>query len=150
VRSDKGFRIFDLIIYGAVAVLIVALFLAFVVFRDRSQIDGVSAYINNELVFTYTFEDDEYKIVKEDNVQIISDDDKELKVKFVIGDGYNDMTINKYERSANVTDADCSARKDCVYMDSITEKSKSIHCTPHGLKILPAGYEAVDDGYLNM
>jgi hypothetical protein len=151
VRSDKGFKIYDLIIYAAVILVIVALFLSFVVFRDTTKIDGISVYLKNELAFTYTFDGDEYNVVKSENIEIISNDSTELNIKILSDDdGYNLLTINKIEGWADVTEANCSTRKDCVYMDRIEEKSQGIFCTPHGLKILPYDYEEVDDGKINM
>jgi hypothetical protein len=152
VRSDKWFKFLDLFVYAALAVVIVVLFIVFVFTKDTTPLKGINVYLNNEIIFVYSFKDDEYTINSPQNVEIISEDDSQLCIKIVSGKNYadyNDIVINKEEAWVNITAANCSTRKDCVYTPKITNSaSLPITCNPHGLKILPFGYEKTVDGNL--
>ena len=45
VKKDKGFKLFDLIIYGVVAVLVAVLFIVVFTTRDASPLTGVRIYL---------------------------------------------------------------------------------------------------------
>jgi hypothetical protein len=149
VRGDKGFKILDLILYGGLIVLIVALFIAFVFFKDTSPLKGVEIYVKNNLVFTYDFEAGKYTVADENVIEVVDDGTTELKIKIVTeNDGYNYVTINKSESWVDLTDANCSYRKDCVHMTRISDVSSTIICTPHAVQIVPVGYQEEEDNGL--
>lgn len=146
VREGKPFKIWDLIIYGVIVAVIAALFLAFFLTRDKTPLKGVRIYLENRPVFAYSFDKGEYKVLDADAVQIVGEGER-LELKIVSKGGFNDVTIDPKERWAQVTQADCSYRKDCVHTPKIKDNGSTIVCQPHSLKILPYDY-LNDDGTL--
>ncbi|MDE6356623.1 MAG: NusG domain II-containing protein [Clostridia bacterium] len=171
VKADKGFKIWDLIIYGAVALIIAVIFIAVFVTRDASPLKGVKIYTDEVLVFEYNFTDGEYKNYSPQTVVIIekplavqsvgshvilhdppvilrlaeeSPAENTLKIKVTANGGYNVIEIDKAERSVKITEADCGKR-DCVYTAAITDNSGMIYCSPHKLRILPYDFDAGDN-----
>ena len=65
VRGDRGFRIWDLAVYAALAVIIIALFIAFVFTADSSPITSVSIVSGfgseQHTICTYNFQTDALK-----------------------------------------------------------------------------------------
>lgn len=146
VKADRGFKLWDLIIYGGIILLAAVLF--FVVFftRDSRPLKGIKIYVGNEIVFDYNFEESKY--VSGDSAEILSDSEDELTVKiFTEGSGYNIVKIEK-NGAVDVTEANCRT-KDCVYTAKITDSGGAIYCRSHGLKILPYGYD-IDNGDIIM
>ncbi|MCD8309387.1 MAG: NusG domain II-containing protein [Clostridia bacterium] len=145
IKSNKFFKVWDIIIYAVLAVVIVALFLSVFLTSDNSPLSGINVYYNNEVVFTYAFDDNKYEILSESNISV-EEDDNSLTVYFTTdgGDGHNTIYIDTSNKTVKVTESDCSNRKDCVYMSAISDNSGLIVCTPHRLKIMPADY--TDDG----
>jgi hypothetical protein len=149
VREDKGFKIFDLIIYGVLAALILVLFIVFVFTADRQDLRGINVRVANDVVFTYSFEDNKYDVINAKLVEIVSESDDELNIRVLFdNDGYNDITINKKDVWVQVTAANCSYRKDCVYTSAITDDSSMIVCAPRGLFIVPYNYTVTPDGII--
>lgn len=151
VKKDRFFRIWDILVYGIIAAVIVALFLAVTLTSDKSTLEGIEVYYNNNLAFTYDFAEDKLDITLEDNIAVEENGARTLKILFCTDDGslaehtdYNLIEINKSERTVSVTESDCSNRKDCVYTAAIKNSSGLIVCTPHRLRIMPADYK--DDG----
>lgn len=151
VKKDRFFKIWDILIYGIIAAVIVALFLAVTLTADKSSLSGIEGYYNNNLAFTYNFAEDELKVVLTDNIKVEENNSDTVKLLFVTDGGsltehtdYNIIEINKSARSVRITESDCSNRKDCVYSPAITNSAGLIVCSPHRLRILPADYE--DDG----
>lgn len=54
VKKDRFFKIWDILIYGIVAVVIVALFLAVTLTQDTSTLTGINIYYQDALAFTYS------------------------------------------------------------------------------------------------
>lgn len=133
VKEDRGFKPADLIIYGLIAVLVAALFIAVFASRDTSPLSGVRVYAGGDVVFEYDFNSKEYK-AHGDNVTVT--DGEVLKVRVDINGGYNIIEINPSARTAKVAEADCRGQ-DCVHTPAITDNSGIIYCSPHGLKIEP-------------
>lgn len=148
VKADKGFKIRDLAVYGAVILIIAVIFIAVFVTRDTSPLKGVKIYTDEVLVFEYNFTNGEYKNYAPQSV-ILSDSEESsaensLKIKITANGGYNVVEINTKERAVKVTEADCGKR-DCVYTAAITNSSGMIYCSPHKLRILPYDFEADDN-----
>lgn len=150
VKADKGFKIGDLILYGAVAVLIAALFLTFFLTSDTTPAQGFQITYNGNAVFRYDFYEEKYAVLRAENIEIVSESEEELLLVFYTDGrgGYNKITVDKGNRSVRVTDADCSARKDCVYMPAVSDNSSVIVCMRHSMVIEPLDYEIVDDGII--
>ncbi len=146
VKSERGFRIWDLLVYGIVAVLIVALFLSVFLTRDKSPLTAVGIYVNNQKVFVYDFEKGGYEILTKDGGITVESGAKSLTVKINNDYGYNEIVIEKAGK-VYATAADCGG-KDCTHMRPITDKSGIIYCSPHRLRIVPDDYKPDDDGII--
>lgn len=146
VKADKGFKIWDLAVYGAVAIVAVVIFLAVFLTRDSSPLEGVRVYSRGTPVFEYVFGKDEYKILGDGAAEVVvTDGDGELTVRVTTDDGYNVISVNK-SGGVKVTEADCK-NKDCVYIPEITDNGGIIFCSPHGLRVVPFDYDP-DDGII--
>lgn len=143
VKADKGFKIRDLAVYGAVILIIAVIFIAVFVTRDTSPLKGVKIYTDEVLVFEYNFTNGEYKNSSLETVTVTPAENS-LKIKITANGGYNVVEINIKERAVKVTEADCGKR-DCVYTAAITNSSGMIYCSPHKLRILPYDFEADDN-----
>lgn len=147
VKADKGFKIWDLIIYAAIAAVIVALFITFAIVPDKSAASDITVYYKNQAVYTYSFETLTGTIIDGSHIEETEETEEGLTLTFYGADQKqtNVIYIDKNEKSVNVTEANCSTRKDCVHMDKITDKSNVIICSPHNMKIQPNGYEIDPD-----
>ena len=142
VKADKGFKIWDLIVYGAVVLIIAVIFLAVFLTKDTSPLKGVKIYSDEALVFEYNFTSGEYKNSSPESVTVESGENL-LKIKVTANGGYNLIEIDTNERAVKVTEADCGKR-DCVYTSAIVDNGGMIYCSPHKLRILPFDFEADD------
>ena len=123
VRAEKGFKVWDLVVYAAVIILIVVLFVVFVFARDASPVDviTVSAGFAGEqrTVCTYTFA-----------TRSRTEDAIELTFHAENG-GHNVILIDIANASVSVTSADCPSL-DCVHTPAITSNSSlPIICSNH-------------------
>lgn len=142
VKSDRGFKIWDILIYGGIIALVAALLIALFVTKDSSPLKGFKIYVVNEVVYEYDFEKGELR--RGGAVETLSQKDEVLTLKVTAGSGYNIVEVGK--NYVRVTDADCP-KKDCIYTPAISDNGGIIYCLAHGLKILPAGYDE-DNGNL--
>ena len=151
VKKDRFFRIWDILVYGVIIVVVVALFLAVTLTADKSSLTAISAYYDNGVAFSYDFEKGELNIAMPDNVKVEDNGENTLTIIFCTNGGsldkpesYNTIVIDKAERTVSVTESDCSNRKDCVHTPALKDSSSLIVCSPHHLRILPDDYR--DDG----
>lgn len=153
VRGDRFFKIGDIFIYGAIAVIVAALFLAIFLTGDRSALTVVEGRYNNAVAFSYDFTADELSIYLPQNVAVdeFATDDGGITIIFCTDGGsleelksYNIIYIDRSARSVTVTESDCSSRRDCVYTPAITDNSGVIVCTPHALTISPSGFSDIN------
>ena len=143
VKADKGFKIWDLIIYAAIAAVIVALFITMAIILDKSSVSEFTIYYGDKAVYTYSFEKNEGNVIDGEHIAVNEDTAEGLSLTFYGADSseFNNIYIDKTQRSIDVTDANCSAfKKDCVYTAKITDNSQLITCMPHNMKIQPNGY----------
>ncbi len=147
IKDGKWFRIWDAVVYGVIAVIVVALFVAVFLTRDGSPADGVKVTGGGVTVFEYDYKSGKYKVFDSDKITVIADNGSLLELKFIPegGRGYNNIVIDKKNRSVKVTDADCSIRKDCVYTPAVTDNSHIICCPPHSMTIEPLKRVVKDD-----
>lgn len=138
VKKDKGFQVFDLILYGVVVLIIAVSFIAIFATKDKSPLKGVCVYLEEKEVFKYDFENDSYEIAEGYNVEV-SDKGSSLQVRISTEDGYNLIEIEK-KGIVRIKEADCHGR-DCVYSPAISDSSGIIFCSPHRLKIVPSNYD---------
>ncbi|MDE5666926.1 MAG: hypothetical protein K2I29_01655, partial [Clostridia bacterium] len=55
VKKDKGFRLFDLIIYGVIVLTVAVLFIVIFTTRDTDPLTGVRIFVDSQEVFSYEF-----------------------------------------------------------------------------------------------
>ncbi len=144
VKNDKGFKIWDLIIYGAVILLAAALFIAVFATRNTDPLSGVKISVRDgvfsgyKVVFEYGFNSE--PVYDSEAVEVeVKGDILKVTVK-THGGGFNIIEINKRARTATVTDANCKSRR-CVYTPTIKDNNRDIHCDTHGLKVEPFAYD---------
>lgn len=148
VKADKGFRIWDLIIYGVIIVLVATLFIVVFGTRDKSPFKGVRVVLANEVIYEYDFENGKEVSRNSKYVETVEDDGESFVLKVSVGeDGFNYIRIDK-SGSVKMTDANCGKR-DCVYMGEMKDNNSLIYCSPHRLKIIPYDFD-VDDGDIIM
>lgn len=144
VKSDRGFKIADLFVYGAVLLVVVALFIAVFLVRDDSPLTGIRIYIANEAVYEYDFSEGQLSC---DETRVSVEEQAGKLILTVSANGYNVIEIDKSGK-VKVTSADCGKR-DCVYTPELKDKSGIIYCSPHRLKIVPYDYD-LDGGTIIM
>ena len=145
VRSDKGFKIWDIVVYIALAALIIALFIAFVFTRDSSPITSIEITYgfgeNAQTVCAYNFITDTLAVSSAEHITVNYQTDDGIELCFFGSDSgeYNIIYIDKTNVSVCVTKANCPAQ-DCVYTAAITNKSSlPIICSTHQM-VITTGY----------
>lgn len=141
VRKTKYFRLWDLLVYGIVLAVVVALFLTVFLTADKSPTSGFVVRQKDKVVFTYYFDSDKYEYSLTDGIICVDEEDSSV-LKFTVrekdGDGYNKVEVDKLNKSVKVIDANCSLlKKDCVYTPAIKDNSTTISCLPHEMYIEP-------------
>lgn len=136
VKKDRGFKVWDLLVYGLLAAAVVALFLTVFFVRDGKVLGGIRVTFEGAAVFEYSFETDEYSVLKDEFVADITESGVKLTVTVSTDYGYNKIEIDKAEKSVKVTEADCGGG-DCVVTPPIKDNGGIIYCSPHRLKIEP-------------
>ncbi len=138
IRQTKYFRLWDVLVYGIIILIIAAIFLAVFLTKDNTPANGFKIRYADKTVFTYDFESGRYEYSLTDGyIAIDGEDGNTLNITFYTPDksGYNKITVDKQSRKVKVVDADCSLiRKDCVNaiaMDNV------ITCLPHQMYIEP-------------
>lgn len=139
VHADKGFKIFDLIIYGAIIVLVTVLFIAVFTTRDKSPLSGFRITVGDTVVFDYSFDDDAFDM-DENYIEITeAEQDKIIFVVHTEREGENTVLVDKSARSVEVTHANCGS-KDCT-VGALKNNSGFIYCVPHSLRIVPYDFD---------
>ncbi len=148
VKKDKGFKIFDLIIYGVIALTVAVLFIVIFATRNSDPLTGIKVYVNSELVFEYEFDvtasaDDGIKsaIVQAEEESGI------IKVTVTDGDEKNVFEIDKKQKTVKMVEANCKG-KQCLYFPVMNDNSDFIYCSPHRVRIEP--FITRDDGLIIM
>lgn len=135
LKSSKPFKLWDLAVYAAVAVIICVLFVSFCAV-GKSKPENIEVRQNGVLLMSCDF-DGNAQIFAPALIEQSADGDS-ISFKIYTDEnrsGYNVLTVSVNERSARVTDSDCSARKDCVHTRAITISGAVIICAPHALEI---------------
>ena len=133
VKKDRGFKLFDIIIYGAIILLVVALFIAVFTTRDTSPLTGVKITHKAQIVLEYEF-DGGFKTLS-DQIEV-EENDKGITVTIRYKDEYNIIYINKSKKTVKINKANCKG-KQCLYFGEIKNNNGCIICEPHGLYIEP-------------
>lgn len=136
LKKDKGFKKADLIIYGAVLLLIAVFLTVAFVLKDDSPLSGFRIYVDGDAVFDYEV-GGKYTVL--DGCVKVTEKDGELELYIECGGGYNVVRI-KEDGAVSVTDADCFAGT-CIRMPEIRDSGGYIFCSAHSLLIQPKNYE---------
>ena len=141
VKKTKYFRLWDILVYGIILLIIASLFLVVFLTGDKTSANGFTIRQANKVVFTYYFDTDSYEYNLTDGViKIDSQDESSLNFTVYTRDksGFNKIKVDKVNNSVEVVDADCSLlRKDCVYTPALKDNSSVISCLPHEMYIEP-------------
>lgn len=141
VKKTKYFRLWDILVYGIILLIIASLFLVVFLTGDKTSANGFTIRQANKVVFTYYFDTDSYEYNLTDGVIAIdSEDESSLNFTVYTRDksGFNRIKVDKVNNSVEVVDADCSLlRKDCVYTPALKDNSSVISCLPHEMYIEP-------------
>lgn len=151
VKSEKGFKLPDLIVYGIILLLVAILLITMFATRNTDPFQGVRIYVDKTAVMSYDFNKGSLSglevIAKDGSVEApenVSGNVFTVKVR-TGGDGYNLIEINQSSRSVRVIEANCSSH-DCVHTPAIKDNNGIIFCSPHRLRIIPFNFEVEDDG----
>ena len=147
VKIGKWFKIWDLLVYGLLVVVIIALILVFAFAGKGGELDGVSISYKGERLATYSFDENKLDILNAEYIELNEEGEDSIFLTFYTQGkkGYNKIEINKKEKSVKVTASNCSTHKDCVYSSPVKgTRSVPILCTPHALSIAPL--TVYDDG----
>ena len=134
--KTKPFELKDIAIYIACFFIIVFLFVSFLGFNKDSEILGFNVTVKNKLAITLSFNkgvtvkepfSDYVTVNQEDNLYFIT-------IYTENKDGYNTIIFDLTDKSVWVDESNCSDSKDCVHFPKFN-KSGSIYCAPHKLKI---------------
>lgn len=149
IKEAKWFTLWDLIAFGAVIIISVALIIAFTVGRDKTALEGFYLSYGGVRAFTYDFGEGEADVILTDNIEMGEIEDGCFTVRFYTDGkkGFNDVFVDTVKRTVEVTASNCSTHKDCVYTPKLQYNSSTpIICTPHALSICPLKF--VDDGVI--
>ena len=145
IRNGKPFKVWDILIYVCLAVIIAVIFL--VTFAPKSDFTGIKIIIGENVVCTHEFQNSKTEIADgyDGTIAVRKDGDKILIYAYFDDDksDYNRIRIDTKNKVVSVDESTCSIKKDCVYTKSITDSSGVIICMPHALKILPLSSEYI-------
>lgn len=134
------FRKADLIIYAALAAVVVFLLVFFVFLPISKPVNGFIVSVKGKTCLTYRFQNDLLTVEAEFESNV---DVKEVDGGYQIivyhdheKSSFNHIFIDVKNKTAKVTESSCSVSKDCVHSPSISS-SGVIYCAPHTLKIVP-------------
>lgn len=139
IKKGKWLSVWDFAVYGAIILIIIALFLTVHFTRDNTPAGGVKITHMGRQVFEYDFTAGTYTIYSTQNIKVTKESTEKLYFTFTTDDGkgFNSVVIDKKAKSVKVIDANCSTHRDCVYSPAITDNSTVICCPPHSLQIEP-------------
>ena len=144
LKKSKPFYLFDLMIYGLSAALIIAIF-AIVFFAGKgTATNGFYVMIENTVVAEYRFDDGKLKINDGYSAHFSEKENgggKEYEIYFYPDtenkNDYNLIAINVADKTVRITASTCAGH-DCE-KQKITADGGFIYCAPHKLKITPTG-----------
>ena len=133
VKEDRGFKLFDIIIYGAVLVLVAVLFIVVFTTRNTNPLTGVKVTYRAEVVFEYEFGGG----IKTLSEQVELEEDGEgITLTIRTQDDYNVIYIDKTKKTVKMKDANCKGRR-CLYFAEIKNNSGYIICEAHAIRVEP-------------
>lgn len=148
-KKDKFFKPVDVMVYLAVALVIVILFSVFFD-SDSSANQKINVVTivdlqNNQTLFAYNLQRNEYEIAEDTSWQItVTQTENGIVVRLentIDGETrFNELTITRGATpTAKMTDSLCGYHQDCVRnFGKMTMPSQSIVCSPNYLKVVTA------------
>lgn len=137
VRNNKFFSRWDLIVYAVLLLAVVlSVSLLLVYTSEPSRIDYLEIRSDGDRIAVYDFESRalQAETGKESLFSTETQGDETRIFIYTAEGGFNLLTVDNAERTADMSDADCSAGKDCTLMH-IRRAGQTIVCVPHGLVI---------------
>lgn len=139
VREGRVFRPADLFVYGALLIIILALFAAFVFSRSTAPLSTLYVDVGGERVLAWTATGTDVAEAWRGRVDEESADGV-TRVTVYIDEARTRFNVIEFAESrAEITNANCSARKDCAHTAAIVDNGGVIICVPHQLKIYSPG-----------
>lgn len=140
VRESKPFRPADLIVYGVLIALIAALLTAFVFTRAAVPLSEIYADVGGERVLAWSVAAEKLTVtaVWQDRAEVTATAGA-TTVRLYIDEHGHYNVIEFTAAGAKITDANCSAHKDCVHTPALTDAADVIICVPHKLKLYSSG-----------
>ncbi len=120
----------DIIVYLALIILVVTLFL--VTLLPQREINGFTVTVGGKTVLYGDFLNNSVKISKVDWVEKID----ENTYKIISQSGYNTIKIDWQNKDVVVIETDCGISKECTYMRL---KNGDVICVPHQMIISRTG-----------
>jgi hypothetical protein len=142
VKKDKGFRLFDLIIYGVIVLTVAVLFIVIFTTRDTDPLTGVRIFVDSQEVFSYEFGGEP---TRSDGVTV-EEDANGITVTIRTDDDLNLVYIDKSAKTVKMLEANCKGQQ-CMYFPVMDNNSKFIYCSPHRLRIEPYSVD-LDDPFV--
>lgn len=148
-QKDKFFKPVDVMVYLAVALVIVILFSVFFDSDSRANqkinVVTIVDLQNNQTLFAYNLQRNEYEIAEDTSWQItVTQTENGIVVRLentIDGETrFNELTITRGTTpTAKMTDSLCGYHQDCVRnFGKMTMPSQSIVCSPNYLKVVTA------------
>lgn len=138
IKESKPFFKKDLIVY----LLVILLTVSFIVIVNITSTpnDKVECLYNGQKVFDYDFAVNNLKLYSVDGVTVTQNTDGDaLYLTLTYSDGgFNKVKLDKKQKSASVSESNCSQSKDCVHSPAIVKSGQSVICVPHGLVLKSA------------
>ncbi len=135
LKSVKAFKRLDVIVYVAVFLTVLALFLSFVIFADKGELKKIEISIDKTVIAVYDFSADELNFSSE-NIKVVENDKQTLTLS--VNNDENVIVIDKIKKHAFIESANCPSQ-DCVHSKKITKSGESVICVPHKLIIKGTG-----------
>ena len=147
-KKDKPFKALDVMLYLAVALVIMVLFYVFILDTESTPIRAVTVVDDEtgEVLFVYNVTRDQF-VVNDDNtngwvIEVNTDDGIAVTLTREIGGEVHFNTL-KITRGANpsvkMIDSRCGFHQDCVRnFSAVTRSGGAIVCSPNHLKIITA------------
>ncbi|MBR2303040.1 MAG: NusG domain II-containing protein, partial [Clostridia bacterium] len=131
------FKKADVVLYALVGVAVVSLFLSFVVFRPKLDLEFINVYHQNNLVYQYDVEKGVGGIVDDNYKQHVTTEKQGEKITVTIEYNGHKNVVQIEKNSAKMLEANCSNTKECVNSFApITNGNQTIICDVSHVKIV--------------
>ncbi|MCR4661330.1 MAG: NusG domain II-containing protein [Clostridia bacterium] len=135
-RNSKIFSKGDIIVYIIILILLVGLFLVIFLPKVDKPLEKIQVQYDGNVIYEY---DLKTNTTTQINNEFVTEqiDGNSVIVNISIGEAINILVIEN--NSANMIEANCSIRKDCVYSQKITKGGQTIICLPHKIRVVGIG-----------